>query len=72
MPELSMHFLKSFFLILKTLKNSKFGLKEYYWDVLGARPDVNWSKYPCWQIFYHETDPMGFDAAEEVYEKVFR
>jgi hypothetical protein len=46
--------------------------KEDYWDVLGAWPDIDWSEHPCWQIFYDETAPVGFDTVEEVYREVFQ
>jgi hypothetical protein len=46
--------------------------KEDYWDVLGAWPDIDWSKHPYWQIFYDDTAPVGFDTAAEVYAAVFQ
>jgi hypothetical protein len=47
-------------------------IKEDYWDVLSAWPDVDWDEHPYWRIFYDETDPVGFDTIEEVYEEVFQ
>ncbi|MDR1073824.1 MAG: hypothetical protein LBL45_09155 [Treponema sp.] len=46
--------------------------KEGCWDVLEARPDVDWGKRPYWRVFYDETAPIGFDTAEEAYEEVFQ
>jgi hypothetical protein len=46
--------------------------EEEYWDVLGAWPDIDWSKHPYWQIFYDETAPAGFDTVREVYREVFQ
>lgn len=47
------------------------GTKDAYWDVSGAWPDVDWSGHRYWRIFYDETEPVGFDTAEEVYDNVF-
>jgi hypothetical protein len=47
-------------------------MKEVYRDVLGAWPDIDWSKYRYWQIFYDDTAPAGFDTVKEVYEEVFQ
>jgi hypothetical protein len=46
--------------------------REGYWDVLGAWPDVDWTKHPYWRIFYDETAPVGFDTVKKVYEEIFR
>jgi hypothetical protein len=46
-------------------------IREIYWDVLSAWPDVDWDSHAYWQLFYDTTDPVGFDTVEEVYEEVF-
>jgi hypothetical protein len=48
------------------------GTKEDYQDVLGAWPEIDWSKHLYWRIFYDATTPVGFDTAEEVYKEVFQ
>jgi hypothetical protein len=48
------------------------GNRSDYSNEFAAWPAIDWGSRPYWQLFYDEREPIGFDSALEVYDKVFR